>query len=115
MSKFNRKLKSYTKIFFQVTLFVLTVVSLYFILPGEPKFKYEYQKGFPWRHENLVSPFDFAILKTANELEEEKTEQLNSIVPYFVLDTTNFDARLKLLEQDLKLSFDSLETDKLLA
>lgn len=115
MNKFYRKLKSYTKIFFQAALFLLTVVSLYFILPGEPKFKYEYQKGFPWRHENLVAPFDFAIFKTANELEEEKTEQLNSIVPYFVNDTTNLRAGLTLLEQDLKLSADSLESDKLAA
>jgi putative nucleotidyltransferase with HDIG domain len=112
MSKLNRKLKSYAKIFFQVALFIITVVSLYLILPGEPKFKYEYQKGFPWRHENLVAPFDFAILKTANELEEENAQQLKSIVPYFVNDTTNYSTAIKLLEQDLKLSPDSLKTIK---
>jgi len=114
MSKFYRKLKSYTKIFLQVSIFILAAIALYFILPGEPKFKYEYQKGFPWRHENLVAPFDFAILKTAKELDDEKIEQTNSVIPYFAKDTINYSKGINLLEYDLKLAPDSLNTDELI-
>lgn len=112
MKKFKRKIKSYTKIFFQAALFILTAVALYLILPGEPKFKYEFQKGFPWRHENLVAPFDFAILKSANELEKEKAEQLLSVVPYFTYDTSNYEKGLEILEQDINLYSDSLTPNK---
>ena len=41
------------------------------MLPKEGKFKYEYQKGSPWGHEDLVAPFDFAIEKPADDLELE--------------------------------------------
>ncbi|WP_319480422.1 HDIG domain-containing metalloprotein [uncultured Draconibacterium sp.] len=107
-----RKLKSYTRLFLQLSLFVLTAVALYLILPGEPKFKYEYQRGFPWQHENLVAPFDFAILKTANELNEEKAEQINSLVPYFVNDTTQRNESIARLRTDLELDIDTTNTTK---
>ena len=107
-----RKLKSYTRLFLQLSLFVLTAVALYLILPGEPKFKYEYQRGFPWQHENLVAPFDFAILKTANELNDEKTEQISSLVPYFSNDTTKKSESVARLRQDLELDIDTTNTAK---
>ncbi|WP_297086149.1 HDIG domain-containing metalloprotein [uncultured Draconibacterium sp.] len=107
-----KKLKSYTKLILQVLLFVATAVALYFILPGEPKFKYEYQKGFPWRHENLVAPFDFAILKTAKELEDEKAEQLQALVPYFTNDTLQKHESLALLRQDMGLDTDTTNSIK---
>ncbi len=112
MKKFYRKLKSYTKISLQVSAFLLTAAALYFILPGEPKFKYEYQKGFPWRHENLVAPFDFAILKSPAELEEEKEEQANAVIPYFIFDTSNYSAALEHLQEDINLTGDSSEEEK---
>ncbi|WP_347838073.1 HDIG domain-containing metalloprotein [uncultured Draconibacterium sp.] len=107
-----KRLKSYTKLILQVLLFVATAIALYFILPGEPKFKYEYQKGFPWRHENLVAPFDFAILKTAKELEDEKAEQLQALVPYFTNDTLQKHESLALLRQDLGLDTDTTNSIK---
>ncbi|KJF41997.1 hypothetical protein LH29_22200 [Draconibacterium sediminis] len=112
MKKLMRKLKSYTRLFLQLSLFVLTAVALYLILPGEPKFKYEYQRGFPWQHENLVAPFDFAILKTANELNDEKTEQISSLVPYFSNDTTKKSESVARLRQDLELDIDTTNTAK---
>ncbi len=112
MNKFLKRLKSYTKLILQVLLFVATAIALYFILPGEPKFKYEYQKGFPWRHENLVAPFDFAILKTAKELEDEKAEQLQALVPYFTNDTLQKHESLALLRQDLGLDTDTTNSIK---
>jgi hypothetical protein len=115
MSKFYTKFKSYTKILLQLVIFILAAVAIYFILPGEPKFKYEYQKGFPWRHENLVAPFDFAILKTSAEIEQEKAEQIVSVVPYFINDTSNYSTGVKLLIQDLNLASDSSNEKKVSA
>lgn len=101
MTKFSKKIKKYSLYIYWVFVFIVTAVLLYLILPGEPKFKYEYQKGMPWRHENLVAPFDFAILKSDNELEEETQQQINAVIPYFTYDTSLVLQKIKLLEEEL--------------
>lgn len=110
MSKFFTNLKKYTQTFYWIFTFLITAVLLFLIMPGEQKFKYEYQKGFPWNHENLVAPFDFAILKTENEMEQEKEDLLESVIPYFTLDTTLANAKINQLETDIQLLTDSSQT-----
>lgn len=115
MNKFKDKFKKYTQIFYWIFVFVITATMLFLILPGEPKFKYEYQKGFPWRHENLVAPFDFAILKTALEIENEKAEQLKSVIPYFTCDTSVFTQNLIRLKTDLNITNETIESNRTIA
>ena len=54
----------------------ILVVALIIVLitPTKSSFRYEFQQGQYWKHETLISPFDFAIQKTDKELEEERTE-----------------------------------------
>lgn len=111
MNTIQNKLKGYTRIFYWVFVFLVTAVLLFLILPGEPKFKYEYQKGFPWKHENLVAPFDFAILKTSKELEDEKAEQLKLLVPYFEFDTTLIQQSKQNLISKIGIVNDSVSTE----
>jgi putative nucleotidyltransferase with HDIG domain len=110
MSKFFDNLKKYTQTFYWIFTFLVTAVLLFLIMPGEQKFKYEYQKGFPWSHENLVAPFDFAILKTESEMEQEKEELLRSVVPYFTFDTTVAATKINQLRTDLQLLADSSQS-----
>ena len=42
-----------------------------YLFPKGGQFKYEFQKGKPWQYENYYAPFDFAIQKTADEIENE--------------------------------------------
>lgn len=114
MSKFRDTFKSYTLIIYWVFAFVVTSSMLFLILPGEPKFKFEYQKSFPWRHDNLVAPFDFALLKSAQEIEDEKSEQLKSLVPYFTFDKTLFSGSIDRLKLDLNIAnlADSISEEK---
>jgi putative nucleotidyltransferase with HDIG domain len=62
---------------------------------------YEYQKGAPWKHDNLVAPFDFAILKSSNEIEIEKREATKNFAPYFLADTVISTQKLGELIKDL--------------
>ncbi len=110
MSKFLSNLKKYTRDIFWFFSFLITGVLLFLIMPGEQKFKYEYQKGFPWNHENLVAPFDFAILKTSGEIETEKEEMLQSVLPYFIFEPAVAEENIVLLAADLELMPDSTET-----
>ncbi len=107
MNDFQKEINNYALILYWILVFGLTAVLLYLILPGEPKFKYEYQKGFPWPHENLVAPFDFAILKSEAEIQSEKNELLKSVVPYFQYDTTLLRKNITKLTSDFNISEDS--------
>jgi cyclic-di-AMP phosphodiesterase PgpH len=64
-------------------LFVVTAVALYFALPQDARFRYEFQKGRPWMHETLIAPFDFAIMKSDAEIKIERDSLLKTSVPYF--------------------------------
>ncbi len=66
------------------TLFLITSVALYYSLPQEARFRYEYQKGRPWMHATLYAPYNFAIQKSELELKHEKDSLLKEQIPYFV-------------------------------
>ena len=65
-------------------IFVVTLAALYFALPQEGRFRYEFRKGRPWMHETLIAPFNFAIMKPDKVITNERDSLLNSIIPYFV-------------------------------
>lgn len=63
------------------------IVLIVYLFPKGGIFKYEFTKGKPWQYENLYAPFDFAILKTKEEIESEKQQISEHIIPYFEYDT----------------------------
>ncbi len=64
------------------------MVLIVFIFPKDSKFKYEFQKGKPWVHEDLIAPFDFAILKPKEQVTKELEYLEKNKRYYFDLDTT---------------------------
>lgn len=70
----------------KIFLFILTIGVLIAIFPREGKFRYEYQKGKPWQHADLIAPVDLAILKPEAELKLEINEALNASLLYFKRD-----------------------------
>lgn len=70
----------------RILLFFVTGVLIVFLLPKEGKFKYEYQKGSPWSHEDLVAPFDFAIAKPKEELDAELKQLRDKAKTYLRID-----------------------------
>ncbi|MDO9613964.1 MAG: hypothetical protein Q7J86_05510, partial [Bacteroidota bacterium] len=73
--------------FFLSMVFIIGIGLIFLIFPGESRFKYEFQKGSPWRHETLIAPFDFAIMKTEAEIKTENDSLLKKYRPYFTFDT----------------------------
>ena len=49
-------------------------VTIVYLFPKGGQFPYNIQKGKPWQYENLYAPFDFAILKTDEDVSKEKEE-----------------------------------------
>lgn len=87
-------------------LFVISIVILVLIFPGEGKFKYEFSKGKPWMHEDLVAPFDFAILKSDQELAQEKDAVLSSLKPYYRFDGDLYRKQKEVLVEDFNGKWD---------
>jgi hypothetical protein len=70
----------------KILLFVTTLVILLALFPREGKFKYEFQRGKPWQHDDLIAPFDFAILKQQSELKKERVNALSEAYLFFRVD-----------------------------
>lgn len=66
-------------------LFIITAIALYWALPKDARFRYEFQKGRPWMHATLIAPFDFAIMKSDIEIKTERDSLIKSFVPYFFM------------------------------
>lgn len=66
------------------SIFIFTGVILYFTLPQEGRFRYEFQKGRPWMHSTLIAPFDFAIMKSEETIKGERDSLLKSLTPYYL-------------------------------
>lgn len=82
----------------RISLFISSVIILVLVFPKEGKFKYEFTKGKPWGHADLIAPFDFAILKSQAEIENEEAELLKDLKPYFRFDEAFTQAQRELLQ-----------------
>lgn len=83
MNNFINNFYKNQALFYKVFLFILTTVLIVYLMPKGGKFKYEITKGKPWQYENLYAPFDFAILKTDDEIVKEKDQIISGHIPYF--------------------------------
>ena len=79
-----------------ISLLAVLVITV-LLFPEEGKFKYSYQIGRPWMYETLLSPIDFPILKTEQELLAEKESKASRIIPYFNYDDVVVNEQVKRL------------------
>ncbi len=94
---------------YKVLLFLSTTFLIVYLFPKSGKFKYNFDKGKPWQSENLYAPFNFAIKKTAEELNEEKaTIESNSTVYFNINETTKKDVYNDYNEEFEKVFSDSI-------
>jgi len=87
MKKIYRFLKLHFQDIIRGLLFLVAIVAILVFLPRERKFKYEFQKGKAWMHEDLIAPFDFPIYKTDSEIIAERNAILSNVKPIFRLDS----------------------------
>lgn len=81
-----------------IVLFALLV----FIMPKAPNFSYDYQKGSPWMYETLTAQFDFPVLKTQAQMQQEIEKAWQSVIPYYrVNKSVSRQAEKNLLSADL--------------
>lgn len=103
-----QQLKETPQLLVKSLLVVLAIAWLVTLFPREVKFKYEFQKGMPWLHEKLIAPFDFAIFKTSEELQEEERDIRENHNPYFVKRSEIGEKQLHDFEVSFMALWDSL-------
>lgn len=77
----QRNLSNINKAF----LMLISIFLLVQLFPRQPGFDYEYQQARPWLYDDLIAPFSFAILKSSEQLEEERKAIEESFSPFFSL------------------------------
>lgn len=65
---------------------LVTAIIIVLAFPNKTGFKYEFTSGSQWKHESLISPIDFPIIKTEKELEEDKKQITESRKFYYQKD-----------------------------
>lgn len=91
-----------------IGMFSVCIFLLVLIFPKESKFQYEFSKGSPWLHDDLIAQFDFPVLKR-NEVINEKIDSVkNKFTPYYSLDTTVYDIISEALTAELNAIKDNI-------
>jgi putative nucleotidyltransferase with HDIG domain len=63
-------------------LIISTSVLILYLFPIGGQFKYEFQKGKVWQYPDYYAPFDFSILKSETEINEDRKRAIESVRPY---------------------------------
>lgn len=66
-------------------MMLASICVIVFTLPKQAKFSYDIEKGRIWNQKDLISPYNFAILKTPQELEDDEKAALASVTPVYQL------------------------------
>src|ERR1700743_2605811 len=86
-------------------MILASVALIVYSLPKQAKFSYEIDKGRIWNQKDLVSPYNFAILKTQPEIDEDRKNALASVTPIYQLDTTLADQQLQGFKNDFEIKW----------
>ncbi len=104
-NNFWTKFKKKRYLIINSLFFLIAYLVIINFLPLERKFRYEFQKGRPWQHEDLIAPFDFPIYKLPEEIQAEKDSILRHVKPYFIYNQTVEQQILNQFSKDYQLAW----------
>ena len=73
-------------LFYKSLLILSSSILILYIFPLGGQFKYEFQKGRVWQYPDFYSPFDFSILKSEIEFNNDQEEVLSNLKSYLNAD-----------------------------
>ena len=74
--RFPRKFRVYLSL-------IIVFAVLVFIMPKTARLAFDYKKGSPWMYETLVAQFDFPVLKTEAQIQQERDKAWGERIPYY--------------------------------
>lgn len=106
----NSKLQNHSNLV-KYGMIVMTVILICVFLPKQSRFEYEFQRGKAWNHENLISPYNFAILKTKEELDRDRQYILRSVQPVYNVQPSVSKEQIDQFTTDLAEKWQSSQMD----
>ena len=97
LRKYARNLK-FLMMLASAALIVLT-------LPKQAKFSYDIERGKIWNQKELLSPYNFAILKTQQEIQSDEKTALASVTPIYQLNSDIEGHELDGYKNDLEIKW----------
>jgi putative nucleotidyltransferase with HDIG domain len=92
-------------------MMIVSVGVIVYTLPRQAKFSYEIEKGRIWNQKDLISPYNFAILKTNQETTDDKKEVLASITPIYQLQPNVNKQVIEGFNNDLQIKWSNASID----
>jgi putative nucleotidyltransferase with HDIG domain len=86
-------------------MMLASVCVIVFTLPKQAKFSYDIEKGRIWNQKELISPYNFAILKTQQEIEADQKTALASVTPIYQFDDDVEGHELDGFKNDLEIKW----------
>ena len=84
---------------YKVLIMLVTAVAIVVIFPHTSHgLHYDYKVGAVWRDADLVAPYDFAVLKSADEIRSEEESERHKAILYYREDSTARATALQRLE-----------------
>ncbi len=87
-------------------LFAASVFLILLLFPRQTGFYWEFSQARPWLYEDLIAPFNFAILKSPAELEAERQEVMDEITPFYKEDPGIYESQFQLLNNRFEIAWD---------
>lgn len=106
-----KKTKTLPRSFRDYIPFLLLLIVLVPVLPRTAHFNYDYKKGSPWHYETLVAQFDFPLLKSQTQYEEDVIKAEEGAAPYYVLDPSAEVSSLREIQKTDLGVFEYLKSD----
>ncbi len=83
-------------------IFLGSFLIIFISFSKERQFRYEYQKGAPWQHEDLFASYGFSIYKLPEELKYEIDSINNNLLLYFSYSENYENIVIEQIEEDFE-------------
>lgn len=96
-------MKNRSSIIFRISSFVVLAVIIVALFPRySTNFRYRYEVGKPWGYASLTAPFGFNIVKSDEQIEEEKRQVLSTATPCFRIKNGVQTTKMVISQEDKK-------------
>lgn len=87
------------RMFYKWGILLGTVIIIVVFMPRKHVWDLSFQEGGRWKSKDLIAPFDFAVEKEPNEIEEQKQKLEKQILKTFDHDSTALLEKIEILEE----------------
>lgn len=92
--------KVFLRLFFHVTLLIVSTVLIVIFLPREQTYTYDYTVGKPWKYGQIIADFDFPIYKSEKTIQVERDSVHKLFEPYYSIEENEGERQVRNFTND---------------